>query len=222
MNRDTLQFLRDLANNNNREWFQENRLRYDAARQDVLSLTNEMIGRIAEFDNEVAYLEPKDCLFRIYRDVRFSPDKSPYKRHFGTYIAKNGGHRSLYSGYYIHLEPGNCMLSGGLWCPDSAGVKGMRSIIDADYEQLQEIVNEPKFKTLFGGRLESFEPPLKSVPRGYDKEHPAAEWLKMRSWCVAWKFDDEMLFLPDFTERLAEGCRAMMPFSHWCNEAYFG
>lgn len=221
MDKDVIGFLRDLAGNNNREWFAENKSRYEAARKEVLSLTEEMIKRIGEFDEEVRYLEAKECMFRIYRDVRFSLDKSPYKRHFGTYIAKNGGHKSDYSGYYIHIEPGNCMVSGGIWCPDSAGVKRMREVIDVEQEELREILNEKEFVKYFGGKMEGIEPPLKRMPRGYSEDNPAAEWLKLKQFIVCHKFDDAVLYGKDCVEYLYKVCKAMMPFSYWANRAYF-
>lgn len=217
MKRDTLEFIKELAVNNNREWFQENKARYESAKADVMSLTANMIKRIGAWDEEIRFLDAKECLFRIFRDVRFSPDKAPYKRHFGTYIAKNGGHRSIYSGYYIHIEPGNCMLSGGLWCPDSETVKKMRSIIDADWEELKEIVEDKQFRKFFGTQLVSINPPLKRMPRGYDENHPAAEWLRMKELLASWHFEDEILFAEDFEERLEEGCKALCKFSKWCN-----
>ncbi|MCQ2343767.1 MAG: DUF2461 domain-containing protein [Paludibacteraceae bacterium] len=221
MNKDTLLFLKDLAVNNNREWFAENKQRYEAARQDVLQLTRHLIERIAEFDDEIKFLEPKDCLFRIYRDIRFREDKSPYKRHFGTYIAKNGGHRSKYSGYYVHLEPGNCVLAGGIWCPDSAGIKKLRDIIDTEHETLRAILNEKDFVRFFGNDLVRSADALKSVPRGYPKDHPAAEWLKLKSIIVECPIDDSTVDSDDFEDFIIEGCRAMYRFSHWCNDAFF-
>jgi len=221
MDKDVIVFLRELAGNNNREWFAENKERYETARKEVIMLTEALIKGIGAFDEEVRYLEPKECMFRIYRDVRFSPDKSPYKRHFGTYIAKNGGHKSDYSGYYIHIEPGNCMVSGGIWCPDSAGVKRMREIIDVEYEELKEIMEEKEFVKYFDGKMEGIEPPLKRMPRGYSEDNPAAEWLKLRQFIVCHKFDDKILEREDCVEYLLKVCKAMTRFSHWCNRAYF-
>lgn len=221
MNSDTLLFLSDLSANNCREWFAENRVRYEAARQDVLKLAAHLIERIGSFDEEVKYLEPKDCLFRIYRDIRFSSDKSPYKRHFGIYVAKNGGHRSKYSGYYIHLEPGNSMLASGIWCPDTAGVKKLRDIIDTEYEDLREILNDRHFSSFFGSDLTPVEPMLKSVPRGYPKDHPAAEWLKLKNLMVECRIEDSVVNSDVFEDFLVERCRALYTFSHWCNEVYF-
>ena len=212
-----LPFLSDLAQNNNRSWFQENRDRYDIARNAVLELTATLIDEIGKFDPQVRYLQPKDCLFRIYRDTRFSLDKSPYKRHFGTYIAMNGGHRSLYSGYYIHLQPGNCMLSGGIWCADNQGIKRFRSYIDTEYDELFDIMAQPDFKQYFGDSLTSFET-LKRPPMGYAADHPAIEVLKMKQWLTEHHFDDALLDTPDkLIDHLVNAAHAMMPFSHWCN-----
>ena len=212
-----LPFLSDLAQNNNRSWFQENRERYDIARNAVLELTATLIDEIGKFDPQVRYLQPKDCLFRIYRDTRFSLDKSPYKRHFGTYIAMNGGHRSLYSGYYIHLQPGNCMLSGGIWCADNQGIKRFRSYIDTEYDELFDIMAQPDFKQYFGDSLTSFET-LKRPPMRYAADHPAIEVLKMKQWLTEHHFDDALLDTPDkLISHLTKAARAMMPFLHWCN-----
>ena len=112
-----LQFLKDVAANNNRPWFQEHKDEYDAVRQDFEAGVAQLIGRIADFDNSVAHLSVKDCTYRFYRDTRFSPDKSPYKRHLGAYISAKGK-KSLHGGYYIHLEPGGCLMAcGSYWLP---------------------------------------------------------------------------------------------------------
>ena len=214
-----LNFIKDLTENNNREWFQENKPRYEVARKEFTELTEKLIRGIGEFDPEVRYLEPKECMFRIYRDVRFSPDKSPYKRHFGTYIAKCGGHKSRYSGYYIHLEPGNCMVSGGIWCANSDEIKRMREMIDLEYEELREIMNKPEFVKYFHGEMVGFEPPLKKMPRGYTEDNPAAEWLKLKQFLVCHRFDDNVLERKDCVEYLCNVAHAMKDFSYWCNSA---
>ena len=123
MNAEIIQFLTELRQNNNREWFQANKSRYDFLRKVFIDEVQQLIDRIALFDPEIAGLEAKDCLFRIYRDIRFSPDKTPYKIHFAAYMASCGGRGSERAGYYIHLEPGGCLLSGGVWCPPPALLK---------------------------------------------------------------------------------------------------
>ncbi len=125
MNTQILQFLTELRENNYREWFQDNKKRYDALKDGFTEEVQQLINRIGLFDPEIIGLEAKDCLFRIYRDIRFSPDKTPYKTHFGAYIAR-GGRSSERGGYYLHLEPGNSMLSGGVWMPPTPLLKKLR------------------------------------------------------------------------------------------------
>ena len=134
MNAEIMQFLTELKQNNNREWFQANKNRYDSLRKGFIDEVQQLINRIALFDPEIAGLEAKDCLFRIYRDIRFSPDKTPYKIHFAAYMASCGGRGSERGGYYIHLEPGGCLLSGGIWCPPPALLKALRKDILKTYD----------------------------------------------------------------------------------------
>lgn len=216
-----LPFLTDLARNNDRTWFADNRMRYEEVRAEMLDLTAVLIREIAVFDPEIRHLEPKECLFRIYRDTRFSPNKMPYKLHFGTYIASGGGSRSRRSGYYVHLQPGACMVSGGIWCTDTKQMRHFRSVIDTEYEELREIMAEPEFVRLFGGRMVSMEAPLQRPPQGYKADHPAIEWLKMKQWCVEHDFADEMVDSDGFVQHVVEAARVMMPFSKWCNRAMF-
>lgn len=214
-----LPFLRDLAQNNDRAWFAENRARYEAARAEMLDLTAVLIREIGVFDPEIRYLEPKECLFRIYRDTRFSPNKMPYKLHFGSYIAAGGGSKSRRSGYYVHLQPGGCMVSGGIWCTDAREMRRFRSVIDTEYGELREIVEEGEFVRWFGGRIVSMDAPLKRPPQGYRADHPAIEWLKMKQWCVEHDFADEMVVSGGLVRHITEAARVMMPFSKWCNRA---
>ena len=150
MNAEIIQFLKELQVNNNREWFQANKSRYDVLRKNFIENVQLLIDRIGLFDPEVAGLDAKDCLFRIYRDIRFSPDKTPYKRHFAAYIASCGGRGSERGGYYIHLEPGGCMLSGGVWCPPPALLKMLRKDIYENIEELVEILEN-------NGTIEDYE-----------------------------------------------------------------
>lgn len=215
-----LPFLHNLSENNDREWFAENKARYEEAREEMLDLTDKMIKRISLFDPEIRYLEPRKCLFRIYRDIRFSPNKMPYKLHFGSYIATGGGSSSKKSGYYIHIQPGACMISGGIWCAEPAQLKHFRSVIDTEYPELEDIINQPDFIRFFGGKIIAYDY-LKRPPIGYRADHPAIEWLKMKQWCVECRFDDEMVTSDDFIAFLTEASKAMMPFSKWCNKAMF-
>ena len=126
MTPEVFDFLRELRANNNREWFQDNKKRYDALRADFISDVGQLINRIATFDPEIAGLDARSCVYRIYRDLRFSPDKTPYKTYFSAYMTGFGGRSSAYGGYYIHLEPDAPQLAGGVWCPTSPMLKQLR------------------------------------------------------------------------------------------------
>lgn len=212
-----LSFLRDLAAHNDRTWFQANKARYDAAHQYVIEETAWLIHNIAPFDDTIQYLMPKECLFRIYRDVRFSLDKSPYKKHFGTYIAAQGGHKSILSGYYLHIEPDHSALCGGIYCPDKDMLKRLRTAIDIDFEEFTQIIQEKEFAHYFG---KVFSPnKLQKLPQGFDAESPAAEYLKFKEFFVEHHFSDKEICAPDFLERLLPMCRAMKPFNDFLNAA---
>ncbi len=216
-NREILAFLRDLSNNNNRPWFVENKPRYEVARQLVLDQTAWLIAKIGEFDPTVRYLEPKDCLFRIYRDVRFSPNKRPYKEHFGTYICMNGGHKSLLSGYYLHIQPEASALCGGIYCADKDMLRNIRTALDIDYDEFQRIEAADDYRQYFGKMFS--DDVLKKMPQGFSPDSPAAEYLKFKTFFVQHSFTDDEVCAPDFLERLLPMCRAMKPFNDFMNAA---
>lgn len=216
-NREILAFLSDLRDNNMRPWFQANKARYDAARAHLLDTTAWLIAHIARFDDTVRYLEPKECLFRIYRDTRFSPDKSPYKRHFGTYICAQGGHRSILSGYYLHLEPGHSALCGGVYCPDKETLKRVRTAIDIDYDEFERIIAADDFRQHFG-TVVAYNT-LQRVPQGFSADSLAAKYLKFKEFIVEHHFTDDEVCAPDFFENLLPMCQAMKPFNDFMNAA---
>lgn len=135
-----LQFLTELVANNNREWFAENKGKYELALNQFTEIVNTLIAQIGEFDASIRGMQAKDCIFRIYRDVRFSHDKSPYKNHFGAYISANGGRKSERAGYYIHFEPNASLLAGGLYCPTPPVLKAIRQSVFDNIEEYKEIV----------------------------------------------------------------------------------
>jgi uncharacterized protein (TIGR02453 family) len=138
--KEVLQFLRELEVNNNRAWFEENKKRYLAVKALHEAFVAELIHGVGLFDPEVAGLEVKDTVFRIYRDVRFSPDKSPYKTHIGAYLAR-GGRKSPRGGYYVHLEPGHSFFSGGIWCPEAPLLRALREDVFNSVEEFKAIIN---------------------------------------------------------------------------------
>lgn len=212
-----IEFLRDLIANNDRDWFAANKDRYQTALEAFREEVAWLIGRIGEFDERIKYLSPNDCLFRIYRDVRFSHNKLPYKNHFGAYIAPNGGRKSSLSGYYFHLQPDASFLSGGIYTPEPAALKQLRQSIDLHYDELVEITSQRSFKKAFEGVVSPEV--LKRVPTGFSSDSPAAELLKYKHFIVEHPLKDSQLCAADFGEKAVEVFRAMKPFNDFCNES---
>jgi uncharacterized protein (TIGR02453 family) len=175
---DVLEFLENLEKNNNREWFNTNKKRYEACREKMLFLTELFINEIRKFDPDIPAMDPKDCLFRIYRDIRFSPDKRPYKTHFGSYVSK-GGFKSSRAGYYFEIESGTSFLGGGIWMPPADVLKAIRSAIYDHPEEYLSILNDPGFRKYFtefdGGKL-------KTAPKGFPPDFKHIDLLKPKSY----------------------------------------
>ncbi|MBS1796949.1 MAG: DUF2461 domain-containing protein [Acidobacteria bacterium] len=179
---ETLEFLRNLDRNNNREWFGAHRSEYEAARDDVAGMVAVLIARIAEFDPLLRGTLAPDCLFRIFRDTRFSKDKTPYKTAFGGVLAP-GGRKSAIPGYYVQVDAAESFIAGGCYRPEPAGLQAIRTAIAADPQSFSGIVEQPDFIKAFGG-LSVGDGKLVNVPRGFAKDHPAAEFLKLKSFIV--------------------------------------
>ena len=139
------QFLKELSANNNREWFNAHREQYENARNEFENLLTVIISRISLFDESIRGIEARDCTYRIYRDTRFSEDKTPYKNHFGGYINAKGK-KSDHCGYYVHLQPSNCLLAGGSYCPPSPLLKALRQAVYDNMDEFRGIVEDPAFK----------------------------------------------------------------------------
>ncbi|MFZ7122370.1 MAG: DUF2461 domain-containing protein, partial [Bacteroidota bacterium] len=165
----TFAFLKALKKNNNRDWFNDHKSEYENAKDNVLGFIQELVVAFSTFDSSLRGLEAKDCLFRIYRDTRFSKDKTPYKTNLGASI-NAGGKKSMGPGYYVHLEPGGSFIAGGIWMPPADEVKKIRQEIDYNGKDLKKILTKPSFKKAFGGL--SREHALKTAPKGYPKDHP--------------------------------------------------
>ena len=187
-------FLRDIAANNNRPWFQEHKAEYLACKNDYEQDIAQAIIRISEFDDEVAHLQVKDCVYRFYRDTRFSEDKSPYKRHLGAYICSKGK-KALRGGYYIHVEPGNCLLAtGSYWLPTNI-LTSCRNEIMGNIDAWREAVENKQFVKYFGkpneGTWEQSDKGfgleyLKTCPSGFPRDYEFIQYLRMKDYCC-WK-----------------------------------
>lgn len=210
-----LRFLSELKINNNREWFAENKAWYEQVRSDFELISKNLITEIARFDDEIKHVEVKDCVFRIYRDIRFSHDKTPYKTHFGVFIASAGGRKSQRAGYYLHLDPAGCFLSMGVWCPQPNLLKALRQSVYDNIEELNEIRSNPEFSQYFNSFYE--EEKLKTVPRGFPKDFPEAELLKLKHYLIDYKLDESSLTSNDFVVRIAGIMKCAYPFNKFLN-----
>lgn len=206
--KETLDFLKKLAKNNNREWFQANRKAFDAAQDNMTAFTGHLIGEISTFDDAIANVDPAACVFRIYRDVRFSKDKSPYKVNLGAYISP-GGRRSMEPGYYFHLQPGKSFVAGGKHVPDGPEILKIRSAIADDTARFLKIVDKKSFRDAFG-RLHGDS--LKSAPKGFDPEHKAIKYLKLKEFMAFTELpDDKVVTSPEFPKHLVKTMKEMYP-----------
>jgi uncharacterized protein (TIGR02453 family) len=190
MEASTLKFLRNLKKNNNKGWFDKNRPVYEAARADFEKFVQQVIDKHSQKDKDLQDLIAKKCMFRINRDVRFSKDKSPYKKNFAASMDK-GGKNSGLAGYYFHLEPGNSFLGAGIWQPTPPSLKKIRQEIDYCADELKGILESKKFKSVFSELYKGEDVQLKKVPAGFEKDNPAAEYLRFRSWMVLRYLTDE-------------------------------
>jgi uncharacterized protein (TIGR02453 family) len=196
-----LDFLKKLKKNNSKEWFDANRPTYEKAKNEVKELVSKTILKVAEFDSSIANLEPKDCMFRINRDVRFSKDKSPYKTNMGFVLAP-GGKKSNRACYYVHIEPGNCFVAGGLYMPEPDQIKSIRQEIDYSGDELTKLFASKEFKKYYTEFDQ--EQKLSRVPKGYTEDNKHADLLKLKSFTVSYPIPDELLSHKDLVKKLAE------------------
>lgn len=208
-----LDFLKRLSANNNREWFMEHKADYQRVQGDFEELLAAVIARISSFDETVAHVQPKDCTYRIYRDVRFSLDKSPYKNHIGGYINARGK-KSDHCGYYIHLEPGNCMLAGGSWCMPADMLKAVRQSVCDNIDEYRSIVEDKDFKRYFPVVGEGH---LKTLPKGFPKDFPYPEYIKCKDYTVSCPVPDVFFDDPLFLDKVADVFRQLKRFADFTN-----
>ncbi len=212
---DNLFFLQKLAQNNNRDWFTANKESYELHLQNTICLADEVLDLMKKHDN-IENASGKKSLMRIYRDVRFSKDKSPYKTNWGIHFKRAS--KQLRGGYYLHLEPGNSFIGGGFWNPEPSDLKLIRSAIASDEHDLRKILNDKKFKEHFG-ELGLHGDALVSVPKGFEKDHSAGDLLKLKQYLIVRNYTDKDVFSPDFAKVCNETFKAMRPFFDWMSYA---
>ena len=206
---ETLAFITDVANNNNREWFAEHKDRYEVAKADVLQFVEKLIPLLAAADPEFSVeTSAKKCLLRIYRDVRFSKNKDPYKNNYGISFAVKGKGVNE-PGYYLHIQPGSCFFGAGFWMPEAADLKKIREEIDYNTSEFLEIIEARSFKNTV--QL-SQEDKLKKAPKGYDIDHPQIEYLKLKSFTATFPIKDEEFLKPEIVNKLKNAFKSVYPF----------
>ena len=207
-------FLKDIAANNSREWFTANRACYDEAKSEFEDICHRLIVSISAFDDTIPPLSPRDCMWRFYRDTRFSPDKSPYKRHFGCYVSAKG-RKSYHGGYYFHLEPGAAMIAGGCWQLTTPLLNAVRETIVDRIDEFREIVEEPTFRKLF--KTVTYDP-LKVMPRGIDRNFEFPQYVKCRNYCVGHGLPDNFFNKLNWLDKVIKDFKTMKPFMDFIND----
>lgn len=212
----TFDFLSAVAENNDREWFATNRSFYEAAREDALAFTSQLISGLAKIDPQISSdLNPRKCVLRIYRDIRFSKNKAPYKNNFGIWFS--GGEKGITQpGYYIHLQPCASFFAAGCWMPPSLELKMIRQEIDYNSEAFHEIIENSNFSNTF---TFSKSDTLKTAPKSYSPGHPDIAFLKLKSFEVSHQIIDEELLKKSIVDKLITSFQAVYPFVSFLRSA---
>lgn len=213
---ETLAFLKDLTENNQREWFVDNKKRYEEAKKNVLEFATDLLKAAIEIDATLADLDPKKCVFRINRDVRFSKNKSPYKTNMGVFFNK-GGKKSPTAGYYFNLEAGVTFVGGGNYMPEATELKKIREEIDYNLAEFEGIISDKTFIDYYESVSVEEKFTLKRPPKGYEADNPAIEYLKWKSFTAFRNYTDKQVTAADFPEECLKGIIALRPFIHFLN-----
>jgi uncharacterized protein (TIGR02453 family) len=213
---DTLDFLAKLAQNNSREWFQTHKDLYDKAQENVIAFAGDLVTALSKLDTGVdASVEAKKCVMRIYRDVRFSKDKTPYKTNMA--IGRLTRHKTVEIGYYLQIEPGKSFIAGGYWMPQGEHIKSIRQEIDYNAADLTGIVDAPHFKKAFGEFRDQEK--LKTLPKGYDADNEHIDLLKLKSFIAYRDLSDKQLTGNNATKLVAGFCEQIHPLNVFLNNA---
>lgn len=218
----SIKFLRDLKKNNNKPWFDANRKQYETAKTDFLAFIQQLIDEHGKKDPAIKNLVAKDCLFRINRDIRFSKDKSPYKTHFGAAINKGGKQSISSAGYYFHLQPGESFTGGGIWMPAPENLRKVRQEIDYNFKDFKKLLSGRSFKSVYGDLSHDAEYKLSRVPRGYEPDNPAAEYLKLKSFVSMISIKDPELNSKELLKKTVHAFAALQPLVEFINESIEG
>ncbi len=217
LNKSVLDFLKLLKNNNNKPWMDANRDKYLQAKVFFEEFGANLIVELQKMDNKLDGITIKDCTFRINRDVRFSKNKEPYKNNFGLSI-KQGGRKSIFSGYYVHLEPGASFLAAGFYAPDADILKKIRQEIDYNLAKFEKVIKNKKLVESFTNGLLQ-DDALKNAPKGYEKDNKAANYLKLKHFVLTTPISNEDLLAKDAIKKIAGTLKNARPFVEIINES---
>ncbi len=212
---DVTAFLHRLEMNNDRAWFNAHKAEYDAVRKAWEADVERLIMLVGEYDEGCRGLNLKSSVYRIYRDIRFSKDKSPYKNYFSAVIGKGGRHTKI-SCNYVHFQPGKLMIGGGIWWPEKAVLDELRSLIDAEGDEFLKIVNSPSISGFYHWDCET----LKKMPKGYDESNPMAKYLKMKEYIMMANLDEAYFQCDDWVKKVAHDLRRLQPMHDFLNYVF--
>ncbi|MBN1822372.1 MAG: DUF2461 domain-containing protein [Prolixibacteraceae bacterium] len=210
-----LNFLSGLSKNNSREWFNDHRREYEESRDKMFFYTEVFINEIRKFDTEIPVTDPKECLFRIFRDIRFSNDKRPYKTNMGSFIAK-GGRKSAHAGYYFHIEPDSNFAGGGIYMPPAEPLKAIRMAIYENPDEFISLVENKNFKKTF---TEFYGEKLKTAPKGFPKDFEHINLLLHKSYAFGHQLNNDEVKGENFIETTLDIFKNLAPVNRFLNEA---
>lgn len=212
---DVTAFLRRLEMNNDRTWFKDHKAEYDVIRQAWEADIERLIVLVSEYDEGCRGLDIKSSVYRIYRDIRFRKDKSPYKNYFSAVIGKGGRHTKI-SCNYVHFQPGKLMIGGGIWWPERPVLNELRSLIDAEGDEFLKIVKNPAISDFFHWDCDT----LKKMPKEYDASNPMAEYLKMKEYIMIADLDEAYFDCDDWVAKVADDLRRLQPMHDFLNYVF--
>lgn len=218
LTKDAITFIEDLSKNNNTEWMHANKKRYEQFKKDYHHCIATVLEAMKPLDPSLENLEVKNCTFRINRDIRFSKDKSPYKTNIGIWLSTNKLRKNS-PGYYLHYEKGNSFIAGGVWCPEAEELKRIRTEIAFFYEDLDAIVTDKSFQKEFKSLTIEEGQVLKTAPKGFDPNHPAIAFLKLKSFTVSQKIDDSLFLDENFSKKIAQKLMVIQPLNQFLTRA---
>lgn len=208
-------FLNKLAINNNREWFHHNKGEFDELRALWINDIQRLISLMSKYDDTLNGVDAKDCVYRIYRNIRFSPNKLPYKTYFSAVIAQ-GGRKTLKGCCYLHVQPGESGLHGGIWCPEMPLLTRLRHEVEDNIDEFMTIINDVGFKE----RYRLVGDSLKSMPKGFDKNSPYGEYIKKKEYLVSMPVRDDYFLDENWVERVANDFKFIKPFNDFLNYVF--